>query len=129
MLFGYPNQQSPYLIALPAGASLSLNTITMSRTISVQQFMSEFSFVSIIPQIRRNANTYAFITFMNADNVATNIYFSVGAAALLTDTTVVNKEFLEGHTVTIYPTPDGEERIKLSRKGDSLRISFADLWG
>jgi hypothetical protein len=66
---------------------------------------------------------------MNADNVATNIYFSVGAAALLTDTTVVTKEFLEGHTVTIYPTPDGEERIKLSRKGDSLRLSFADLWG
>jgi hypothetical protein len=90
--------------------------------------MSEFSFVSIIPQIRRNANTYAFITFMNGDNIATNIYFSVGAAALLTPETVVNREFLENHIISIYAV-DGEERIKIGRKGGSLRLSVADLWG
>ena len=127
-MVGYPNQQSPYLLALPAGGLLLKHTIPM-RNISVKELMTEFSFVSVIPQVRRNGNQYPFLTFMNGDNVATNIYFSVGAAALITDTTTVTREFLEGHTVTIYPTPDGEERIKLSRKGDSLRLSFADLFG
>jgi hypothetical protein len=128
MGFGYPNQQSPYLIALPSGAFLSLNTITMSRTISVQEFMKELGFVSIIPQIRRNANTYPFITFMSANNVAENIYFSVNAAAALSPDAIVNREFLENHTITMYMVDD-EPRYRLSGKGSSLRLSYDDIFG
>lgn len=93
--------------------------------------MTEFAFVSICKDVRENGNSYPFLTFMDADNTATNIYFSVGAAAAVNKGDLVTKELIANHEVTIYVLPDtGEERIKLSRKGGGdLRITFADLFG
>jgi hypothetical protein len=99
------------------------------RNISVQDFMSEFALVSVNKVLKKNTNGYPFVTFIDGNNIATNVYFSVEAAKLLGETAEVTRELLEGHTISIYPTPDGEERIKLGRKGGSLRLSFADLWG
>jgi hypothetical protein len=100
------------------------------RNISVKQFMTEFGFVEICKDVRENKNHYPFLTFMDADNQATNIYFSVGAAANVTKGLLVDKDLISKHQITIY-TMDGEERVKISRIGDgsSNRITFDDLFG
>lgn len=99
------------------------------RNISVKQFMTEFGFVEICKDVRENKNTYPFLTFMDAGNQATNIYFSVGAAANVTKGQLVDKDLISKHQITIY-SMDGEERIKISRIGDGgNRITFADLFG
>ena len=101
------------------------------RRISVKEFMSEFGFIEICKDVRENQNTYPFLTFMSTGNIATNIYFSVGAAANVTRGQLVDKELISKHEITIYILPDsGEERIKISRiGGGDLRVTFADLFG
>jgi hypothetical protein len=103
------------------------------RNLTVQQFMSEFALVQVNKLLKRNRNTYPFVTFIDGNNVATNVYFSKEAAKLLgEDVTEVTRELLENHTISIYPIPEtGEEMIRLSRKGSgsSLRLDFCDLWG
>ena len=93
--------------------------------------MSEFGFISICNDVRENQNCYPFLTFMDAANTATNIYFSIGAAANVTKGQAVDKELISKHEITIYNLPDtGEERIKLSRiGGEGMRITFDDLFG
>ncbi len=53
---------------------------TRPTTMSVVEFCKSQNLTEIVPKIRINANGYPYVTFINSDNVATNIYFTVNAS-------------------------------------------------
>lgn len=135
---GYPNHQSPYFLALPAGGvpAISHKTNTTMQSYSLESFMSTFGYSQIIPELRRNENGYPYLTFIahvDGANVSENIYFSKGAAALCPEGNRVplTAEFITSFQVAITVNGDGEERVKLSRKGsfNSTWLSMSDLFG
>jgi hypothetical protein len=97
--------------------------------------MSTFGYSKIIPELRRNTNGYPYLTFIaevNGANVSENIYFSKGAALLCPEGVgSVTAEFITSFQVSITVNGDGEERVKLSRKGSfaSTWLSLTDLFG
>jgi hypothetical protein len=135
MKFGYPNHQSPYFLALPAGGFLPIHiNQTFMQTYSLESFMSTFGYTNIKPVLNRNENGYPFLTFIsqvNGANIAENIYFSKGAALLCPEGVGVSltAEFITSFQVAITVNGDGEERIKLTRKGANNWLSLTDLFG
>ena len=108
---------------------------TTMQSYSLESFMSTFGYSPIIPELRRNENGYPYLTFIahvNGSNVSENIYFSKGAAALCPEGSgPVTAEFITSFQVVITVNGDGEERVKLSRKGSftSTWLSMSDLFG
>ncbi len=98
--------------------------------------MKTFGYSQVIPELRRNTNGYPYLSFIaqvNGANVSENIYFSKGAALLCPegDRVPLTAEFITSFQVTITVNGDGEERVKLSRKGSftSTWLSMTDLFG
>jgi hypothetical protein len=77
--------------------------------------------------VRHNVNGYAYLTFINKDNQAENIYFSKGASEELMEGQVVDKDFLANYEIMDTTNADGEVRTKLVRKGGT-RLELAELW-
>ena len=109
---------------------------TKMQTYSLENFMTTFGYSRIIPELRRNENGYPFLTFIaevNGANISENIYFSKGAAALCPEgkDVPVSAEFITSFQVSIVVNGDGEERMKLSRKGTFANnwLSLTDLFG
>ena len=78
------------------------------------------------PTVRCNTNGYPFITFIDGDNSAENVYFSKGAAEGVEEGTPITRELLADLQVSEYINEDGEPRVKLSRKGGN-RLEIAAL--
>lgn len=95
------------------------------RTMSVKEFATERSFKSIVPTVRANENGYPYITFIDKDNKAENIYFSRAAAQAVPAGTVVDKAMLEKYQIGFTTNGEGEERVKLI--SNSTRIDLDTL--
>jgi hypothetical protein len=98
--------------------------------------MNTFGYSLVIPELRRNTNGYPYLSFIakvNGANVSENIYFSKGAAALCPegDRVPLTADFITSFQVSITVNGDGEERVKLSRKGSftSTWLNMTDLFG
>lgn len=92
------------------------------NTLSVKEFVKSKNFVSIVPSIRTNTNGYPYLTFIDKDNKAENIYFSKASSENLADGVVVNKDFLSTFQVAVTLNADNQERIKLV--SNSNRVSL-----
>jgi len=82
------------------------------RTVSVSEFAASKGFTQIIPTIRANVNGYPFVTFINDNNEAENVYFSKSSAEsieLNEDISTKLKTFQIGFTTN----EAGEERVKI----------------
>lgn len=111
--------------------------MNQTRVLSVSAWAAENRLVNVVPELRYSQlNGYAFITFIrpNAEgkNDAINLYLSKGAAeaakgVVLDENSI--QGFLDKHNVTLYVTPEGEERQKLSRKDGGNWVKLSDLWG
>lgn len=100
------------------------------RNISVPAFCSEFGFVQIEKVFNQNKNGYPFAQFYTADNQCECVYFSKNSGGDIKKGAPCNPEWLaDNFTVTIYLNGDGEQRMRLSGKGESRRINLADIWG
>jgi hypothetical protein len=104
------------------------NTAAISRPtiMSVAEFCKSRNLVEIVPQVRMNTSGYPYVTFIDRDNKAENIYFTINAS----DTVEENMDLkLIAHDLQIVfvKNADGEDRIKLSRKSVS-RLAVADLF-
>lgn len=97
------------------------------ETSTVQEFMKSKGFVSVVKTVRKNTNGYPYITFMNASNVAENIYFSKNGASKVDEGDLIEKGFFNPFTMVLAVNADGEQRWKIS-SGDSLRLSVEDLF-
>ena len=80
----------------------------------------------IVPKIRVNANGYPYVTFINSDNVATNIYFTVNASDTVSEGQDL-REIASDLQIVFVKNELGEDRIKLSRKSTS-RLTVDNLF-
>ena len=99
-----------------------MNTL---HTISVKEFAKSNNFTSIAPAIRTNSNNYPYITFINADNKAENVYFSKSSSAGIGAGQLVTKELLSSYQVAETTNAEGEKRMKLV--SNSNRVSLDSL--
>lgn len=93
----------------------------------MKDFVTNNKFVEINKVIATNVNNYPFITFIDGDNKAENVYFSIEAAKEVDAGQVVDSALLNSYNVVEYTTEAGEFRRKISRKGEGKRLRLADL--
>lgn len=87
---------------------------------SIQEFAAEKGFVQFIPTVRANTQGYPFITFIDADNKAENIYFSkAGASTVTVGESVDLRKFQIGETTN----GTGEVRMKLITNSERVSLS------
>ncbi len=96
-------------------------------TMSIKDFAASKGFNQIVPVVRVNKTGYPYITFIDDDNKAENIYFSKNAALAVTAGTPVTKEMLSVYQVGFTTNEAGEERVKLITNSD--RVELSDLLG
>jgi hypothetical protein len=98
-------------------------------TIGVQEFMKSNDFVSVVKVVRVSVeNRYPYITFMNSNNVATNIYFSKNAGKLVAEGEIIAKGFFNPFRIAETINKDGVAIIKLVSMGEGMRITAEDLF-
>jgi len=93
------------------------------KTLTVKELCAQKNFVSVAPSVRINENGYPFITFIDKDNKAENVYFSKAASEQVAEGTIVDKALLSKHQIGITTNAAGEERIKLISNSDRVDIS------
>lgn len=96
---------------------------------SLLSFCQSNNFTEMHNAIRENANGYPYVTFINADNKAENIYFSVRASETVTAGQLITEDLLKSLQVATVTNAQGEERVKLCSKGESVRISIMEYLG
>ena len=99
-------------------------------TASVKDFMQANGFVQVHKEVRENTNGYPYITFINSDNEAENIYFGSSIADNYAAGDAIAKGFFDGLLIAETYTPDGELRIKLisATGGNSQRLGMDDIF-
>jgi hypothetical protein len=94
-------------------------------TQTIASWCAENNIASTSKSVRSNTNGYCYVTFINKENKAENVYFSqkseVGAGDLVT------KELFAQYEIGHCTNADNEIRIKLIRKGGD-RVDVADLF-
>lgn len=93
---------------------------------TIKDYCKSKGFKQIAPTVRVNTNGYPFITFIDAINVAENIYFSRNAANDNPAGKTVTKDMLTTYQIGIIENANKEVRIKLISNSDRLELST--LW-
>lgn len=102
------------------------NPETLVR-IPVQDWMKSKGFVSVHKSVRTNENGYPYVTFINADNKAENIYFSKSASENYSTGTPIQKGFFDKLNIADTTNAAGEIRTKLVST-EGLRVTMEDLF-
>lgn len=95
---------------------------TELKTTSIKDFAKSKGFVNIVPRVRINDNGYPYVTFLDIDNKAENIYFSRKAAEQVAEGTPVDASLLSKHQIGFPKNADGEERIKLISNSERVDL-------
>lgn len=99
-----------------------MNTISISP---LKAFVQSQGFTQIVPTVRTNINDYPYLTFINANNEATNVYFSKAESEKVAEGLVLDKEYLRTLKVAEAINADGQLRHKLTTgSGDRLELDF-----
>lgn len=96
------------------------------KTMSISEFAKMFNFVEVAKVTRKNSNGYGYVTFINASNVATNVYFSKSLDAEVSEGTTITRSFLADKIIAETSNEAGETRYKIAHK-DSQRLELSDL--
>ncbi len=83
-------------------------------SVSVKTFCKDKGFVSVAKAVRTNkVNGYPFVTFIDSNNQAENIYFSKKASQDVTEGEIVDMSFLKKFEIFETTNAQGEIRMKL----------------
>ena len=96
------------------------------NTFSVSEFCAANNLVEVAKSVRANSNGYQFITFIDKDNVALNLYLSKSLCEEIPEGTAITKGFFNNKVVVETENAEGETRFKLAHK-DSQRVDLADV--
>ncbi len=110
--------------------SENLIQIDMSNTNqfqSIADFAKANNITQIAKIVRINANKYSFLTFITDDNKAINVYFGSSIGNEYLEDMPVTREMLADLQIYHYVADDNTQRMRLVRKGETLRVSIADL--
>jgi hypothetical protein len=94
---------------------------------SIADFAKANNITQIAKIVRINANKYPFLTFITDDNKAINVYFGSSIGNEYAEDMPVTREMLADLQIYHYVADDNTQRMRLVRKGDSVRVSIADL--
>lgn len=104
-------------ISTQATSNPANTTDTQLETMSVKDFMKSNG-LTVVNTVRENTNGYPYLTFINKDNVAENIYFSKSLSDKFSAGQPVIKGFFTGIIMSFVTYEDGrEDRWKLSSEG------------
>lgn len=104
---------------------METQTENQLKTLSVKDWAKQNNIASVAPVVRTNENGYPYVTMINANNEATNVYFSRAASQAVDAGTPITKELMKAHQIGITTNAEGEERIKLI--SNSARIDLDSL--
>ena len=97
------------------------------KILSLREFCTSKNFVEIHKSVRENTNGYPFVTFMDKNNKAENIYFTKSQSANFAEGMLLTPSIMKDLQIAVVKNAQGEERIKLCGKGESNRLSLDDL--
>lgn len=109
--------------------SKGVNNVQTSKELdstSIKQFCLDNDFVQIGTKIRANVNDYLYLTFINSENEALNVYFSVNASDEVEEGQDVTGELLNSLQVFYVTNSQGDSRVKLGFKS-SKRLNIFEL--
>jgi hypothetical protein len=93
------------------------------QVLSIPEFIAQHNFVQVCHTVRENTNSYPFVTFINKDNQAENVYFSKAAAQDVTAGTPIVKGFFAGYSIAYVQNDANEQRIKIISNSERLELS------
>ena len=96
------------------------------KTMSVSEFCAANNLVEVAKSVRANSNGYQFITFMDDNNVALNLYLSKSLCDEIPEGAAIIKGFFKDKVVVETENGEGETRLKLAHK-DSQRLDLSDI--
>ena len=97
------------------------------RVQSVRDYMLENK-LTVHNAVRHNTNGYAYLTFINADNEAENVYFAKTISANFAKDMPVVRGFFDELQIGWTTNEGGEQRVKLIPIGNGTRLETADLF-
>lgn len=109
--------------------NLSIMSNTAEKTksdlvvMTIKEYCESKGFKQIVPAVRVNTNGYPFITFIDGNNEAENVYFSKAAANAVNAGTPVTKDMLKIYQIGVTTNAEGEERVKLITNSDRVDLS------
>lgn len=95
--------------------------------IPLKDYYKSKGFTQIHNSIRANEKGYPYITFIDGNNKAENIYFTKSATKKVVLDQVIDSDLLKSLYIVDTINSDGEARTKLSF-GDSMRLSLDELF-
>jgi hypothetical protein len=90
--------------------------------LSIAEFAKSKGIVSITPKVRANTNGFPYVTMINGNNEAENVYFSKAAATKVAADMPVTTDMLKAHQIGVTHNEAGEERIKLISNSERLDL-------
>jgi hypothetical protein len=91
---------------------------------AIREFVDAEGYQEVNKEVRTNTNGYPFVTFINAENEAENIYFSKEQAKLVHEGQN-SLEAIRGKNILEIEYENGDIRLKISGAGE--RLSLGDL--
>lgn len=108
-------------------ATLAKTQVTNQlETKTISEYAQERGFVDVAVKVRTNVNGYPYVTFIDENNVAENIYFTTNTGADYKEGTPINKGFFDKLQFVFVTNANGESRVKLAKQGGE-RNSLASL--
>ncbi len=104
-------------------------TASQLKTFTAKEFMTNNGYTQFVKLVRCNSNGYPYITFIDSDNVATNVYFSKAASAMVANGEVLSspRDFFAKFCFVETTNAQQELRWKISSMGESTRGGLDDL--
>lgn len=96
------------------------------KTLTISEFCATNNLVEVAKQVRENSNGYLFVTFIDSNNVALNLYLSKSLCEEIAVNTLITKGFFSNKVVAETSNEAGELRFKLAHK-DSQRLDLSDI--
>ena len=99
------------------------------QLLTAKEFMLKLGFTQFVKLVRCNCNGFPYLTFIDNNNVATNVYFSKAASAMVANGEVLSspRDFFAKFCFVETNNTQGELRWKISSKGESNRGSIDEL--
>ena len=102
---------------------------TELETVTIGEFCKANGFVQVHNEVRENVNGYPYLTFINRENIAENVYFSKKESENheAGDPVSVADGFFNDLRIAYTINEAGEERVKICGPGESTREDLSGL--
>ncbi len=96
------------------------------ETKTIAEYAQERGFIDVAVKVRTNVNNYPYVTFIDENNVAENIYFTTNTGADYKEGMPIDENFFDKLQFVFVTNANGESRVKLAKIGGE-RKSLASL--